>query len=724
MTTGRGAGVIEMLMDAAETREVEQATRRRAPWSGWRELALARVSGDMLLAAAYGFYLLAYGWFVLVWRGGIADAGRAALLASIVYLPFEAAVPIVAWLASRRTSLDARSRHAWALLALAYIPTNLVNLGWVYFASIRVEEHFPWWMYAISYARYPLALWAISSFPRAPRRGADRATFALDTAIVLVAGTAVSWHFLLRALLASTDSGLLTAVYTLSYPVLDLVLIFALATILMRRPPRTAERALALLLVSFVVVWVADVAYVRARVLQVPTVGGLLDILYALTGALASAAGWVQWRGARSAPDAGAANRPTLGRAYSLIPYIAMAAVFATLLLESRQLEAGAATSSGQQYSPITALIVAVIVITGIVAWRQITAQQKNSELLTERLNREAHFRALVQHGSDVTLVVDADGTVMEATPSLERVLGHDPQTLVGRSLFALVDYHDVALARADVAQIIAAPDADREAAASPCEWRMRHAERGERWVEVMSTNLLHDPAVRGIVINARDVTERKELEAELRHRAYHDSLTGLANRGRFHTAVTDALSSLRRAVASPGAHTAPRTMLAVIIIDLDDFKPVNDGHGHAAGDQLLRAIGRRLRAAARDADVVARLGGDEFAILLGRVADESEARAIADRVLASVHRPLEVAHERVTVGASIGVACAAVECDDDARDASSGHYLIAAGVDAVDASETMLHAADAAMYAAKSGGGRGVVLARVTIATSAPQRA
>jgi diguanylate cyclase (GGDEF)-like protein/PAS domain S-box-containing protein len=304
-------------------------------------------------------------------------------------------------------------------------------------------------------------------------------------------------------------------------------------------------------------------------------------------------------------------------------------------------------------------------------------------------------------------------------------VLGHDPATLVGRSLFALVDYHDVALARADVAQIIAAPDEDRDAAASPCEWRMRHAERGERWVEVMSTNLLHDPAVRGIVINARDVTERKELEAELRHRAYHDSLTGLANRGRFHTAVTDALSSLRRAAASRALEgAAPPTMLAVIIVDLDDFKPVNDGHGHAAGDQLLRAISRRLRGSARDADVVARLGGDEFAILLGRVADEAEARAIAERVLESVQRPLEVAHERVTVGASIGVACAAIDRDEEVRDGTAGHYVIPAGVDAVEASETMLHAADAAMYAAKSSGGRGVVVAHVAVAISAPQRA
>ena len=145
-----------------------------------------------------------------------------------------------------------------------------------------------------------------------------------------------------------------------------------------------------------------------------------------------------------------------------------------------------------------------------------------------------------------------------------------------------------------------------------------------------------------------RDVSERLALLEQLRHQAFHDSLTGLPNRALFEDRLRRALVRLRR---SGG-------FAAVMFVDLDDFKTVNDGLGHAAGDELLRATARRLEDTLRTQDTAARLGGDEFAVLLEDLVDEAEALAIAERVRCALEPPLTVAGHQVTPSASIGVAC------------------------------------------------------------------
>jgi diguanylate cyclase (GGDEF)-like protein len=216
-----------------------------------------------------------------------------------------------------------------------------------------------------------------------------------------------------------------------------------------------------------------------------------------------------------------------------------------------------------------------------------------------------------------------------------------------------------------------------------------------------LCTNLVHDPAVGGIVINGRDVSEHKALEAELTRQAYHDSLTGLVNRARFRTLVEEALHRAAKGVTSAGDAAAERSSLAVLYIDLDDFKPVNDALGHRAGDRVLAVVTERLRDATRGSDIVARLGGDEFAILLEQVRDADEAAAVARRVLARVQQPIAVDRgmdsTTVVVGASIGIACLTPGRSDDQPDGGC---------------ESLLHDADEAMYAAKAQGGRRYVVA------------
>src|SRR5262249_48771206 len=161
-------------------------------------------------------------------------------------------------------------------------------------------------------------------------------------------------------------------------------------------------------------------------------------------------------------------------------------------------------------------------------------------------------------------------------------------------------------------------------------EWEVRHRDGHMVCVESVGSNMIHVESVRGIVLTFRDVTERRAMEGRLRHQAFHDGLTGLANRSLFEDRVRHALERTRRSRAS----------VAVLFVDLDDFKTVNDSLGHAAGDELLTEVARRVLGLLRAGDTAARLGGDEFAVLLE---DASSATHVADRIIEALAEPFAV---------------------------------------------------------------------------------
>jgi diguanylate cyclase (GGDEF)-like protein len=173
------------------------------------------------------------------------------------------------------------------------------------------------------------------------------------------------------------------------------------------------------------------------------------------------------------------------------------------------------------------------------------------------------------------------------------------------------------------------------------------HADGSWRVLEWTGTDLSDDPAVGGIVINSRDVSERKALEDALIHQAFHDALTGLANRALFTDRIGHALARSER---------QPRR-LAVLFLDLDDFKTVNDTLGHAAGDRLLAEIGQRIAAELRAGDTAARLSGDEFAVLLEDITEDDAATVTATRVLQAIERPLTIDGHELRMSASAGIA-------------------------------------------------------------------
>ncbi len=258
--------------------------------------------------------------------------------------------------------------------------------------------------------------------------------------------------------------------------------------------------------------------------------------------------------------------------------------------------------------------------------------------VLAERAS-DLRLRRMLQHSSDIIAVLDLDLSIRYLSPGAERMLGIAPQHIQGTSWLDAVHPGD----RGKANSIIEASTADRPAHA---EFRLLAGDGSHRYVDVVATRVIeHDEP--GFVLTCHDVTERRALEQQLSYQAFHDSLTGLANRALFRDRLEHALSRTARG----------SVQFAVLFIDLDDFKDINDSLGHAAGDTLLRQMTQRLLDAVREEDTVARLGGDEFAILLESVSGEDEVVAVATRIVSSAQEPFEIDESVITSGVSVGVA-------------------------------------------------------------------
>jgi diguanylate cyclase (GGDEF)-like protein/PAS domain S-box-containing protein len=278
----------------------------------------------------------------------------------------------------------------------------------------------------------------------------------------------------------------------------------------------------------------------------------------------------------------------------------------------------------------------------------------------------DARLQAIVARSSDLTMFFGSDGTIKWASPACETLLGFTANELIGQNGLELIDSNDQSRVVNDFAALGDAGSHVRT------QFRVTNAAGQTRWIEEVATNLVDDPDVGYIVGNLRDITDTHELQDELAHRALHNTLTQLPNRRSLHDTLTATLERSR----------ATRQHCALIMIDLNEFKLVNDSLGHAAGDDTLKIVAERLERSVHDTDFVAHLGGDEFIVLIDS-ANQNTAAGIARRLQQLIAQPIALDHTDVHLTASIGLALS-----DSSRNA-----------------EELLRNADIAMYRAKSRG-------------------
>ncbi|KUL35919.1 putative bifunctional diguanylate cyclase/phosphodiesterase [Actinoplanes awajinensis] len=279
--------------------------------------------------------------------------------------------------------------------------------------------------------------------------------------------------------------------------------------------------------------------------------------------------------------------------------------------------------------------------------------------------NSEMYFRTLILNTADVITIVDHDDRIRYASPSALGVFGADPTGVRVTDVMHEGDRDRLA----GVLDAARAGEFDQQ----QFDFRAVGVRRTELLLELHCRDLRADPSVAGLVITMRDVTEQRKLERELTHQAFHDAMTGLANRVLFHDRLQHALARSAR----------DGSVVGVLFIDLDDFKIVNDTLGHAIGDQLLIEVAHRLAASLRADDTAARLGGDEFAALIENADDPGAVEETANRILAALGTPIDTDAKPLYAMTSIGITTT---------------------LEATDSAE-LLRQADLALYVAKGAG-------------------
>ncbi len=506
---------------------------------------------------------------------------------------------------------------------------------------------------------YPCVMIGFRCFPSTARSMIQQSIFWLDTLIVIVGAALVLWFLVARF----TDISGGAVLLKLIYPIADVVLVAAAITASRRARHAVSGTALAIVAAALMAQTISDMGQAalvdspaRATT-NWPQATWLISRLLLCVAAQIQIIGLPQGVGSGKGQKVVTAFGRFIWRFTRPIVRPRLFPLIGLLLGDGLLLSVALA----EWPSPLSLLSLGAVILTVLVVARQLVGERAARQ-------SEYRYRSLVQYSSDVITVVDENWRVRYVSPAASRVFGHPPRFMVGLPVAEFLHPDDLAPTRRLLSELATTP-----ALSAKIACRVRRVDGRWCYTETVITNQLAVENIGGFVLNTRDVSERTELEARLTHQAYHDPLTGLSNRVLFRQRVDQAL---RRS-----GH--PTSSVAVLFVDLDDFKRVNDSLGHAEGDRLLVVVAERLLNATRGCDTVARLGGDEFAILMTNVRDVPDVLTVADRITGAMRQPFPLSGREVLVGLSIGIA--------RARDG--------------DGPDDLLRNADVAMYVSKNQG-------------------
>lgn len=615
-------------------------------WSDW---------GNRVVAGL-GVYVLVYLlWLILGW----GSDNLYAFVAELGFVPILMFGVIFAIRAIRHLPDDRQSQTAWGLIGAGLAGLFIADGIWAWYTLGSSAEPFPSSADVFYILSVLCLIVGVTRFPTPSITMPQYLRYLFDGAIILLGGMVIIGYFIIGVgLLDSANLGLQSALL-FAYPFTDLMLVIAVLFMMLRRPRPGKVGMLLLLAAGIIALFAGNLwwVYFESRggfEFHVPTYA-LWMIGYALIATSPQRQVDII---RRQLPLTYPGERA--GRVEMLLPYIAAAtALFVFILAATPQLLA-----------EFGLLVVVFVVLAVFVAGRLILTLRENTQYQIEQVRQasETRIQALVEHSSDLITVLDKDFRIRFQSPSSRELTGAVPETFVGTSIFDWVHEDD----RPRVVDAIQGMVMN-ENAQSRFEWRLAGPNGEIAELETVASNELSTPEVRGIVLNSRDMSERKQHERELDFRANHDSLTGLPNRAAFVSLLEYHLNSV-----------GTRGNLGVMFIDLDRFKAVNDTLGHDAGDDLLIQVAERMQASVRSQDIISRFAGDEFTVLLPDIDSTDGLMAIAERIRRTIDQPFVVMGKEVLVSSSIGVTTTSIS---DRK------------------AESLIHDADVAMYMAKHNG-------------------
>jgi len=591
--------------------------------------------------------------FAGLWAGAGWGGTDPAVVASAATVVAALGGMVLAWRTAGYFDLPPIRCRAWRCVALALAPVALGEVLELALDRLGFGGTLAIAIRSLRLAFYPVLAAALILFIVSTRRSTPQARFWLDTFAVLLSFGAPLWFFVLAPLDGARDPAI-----TLE-AALDSGLFLLASVALLGRTARFRSTALAWLAAGVALLLAGDLPPAAGPAYG--AVFGVLPagILHAAAYALLAVAAQADFAGAcRVDPVHPASSRGQEDA--GLLPFAGLLLAMAGLVYH--QLDAW--TEPSGAFAAVVCLAGLLVLARQFLATREVA----NHEAGLARRAAEERFSSLVRNSSDAIAIVDEAGRMFYVTPSAERVFGRHVEDLAGKRLTELVAVEDRARLRVFFTRSLEPPGATET-----IELKVPRGNDRHRIIEVVGTNLTHEPAVGGWVANIRDITDRKVLEDQLKRLAFHDPLTLLANRALFRDRVEHALAVSRRR----------DSRVAAIFVDLDNFKKINDSLGHGEGDRVLRSTAQRLSKCTRTGDTVARLGGDEFAVLMEDVAREEDVVEAAARIVEALKEPFAFSGSSLRVAASVGVAFAA-----------EGEGV-----------EELLRNADVAMYHAKEAG-------------------
>jgi diguanylate cyclase (GGDEF)-like protein/PAS domain S-box-containing protein len=518
------------------------------------------------------------------------------------------------------------SRMPWWLIAASMASIGAANLVWAAI-HFRDDETFPSLSDAFHLVAAILLVGGLAVLARTgghERRGLDGG----EAAIVGVAVGLGVWLAVVEPYLADGELGVADRVWAVLVPMLGVVAVTFAVRMAIRSQFRSPAHVL--MAAGTVLLLLADVLRSVEELRDTYGPGGFVAALVIPATLVVGASALDPTMAAMNAP---AEDNQPIG--FGRVVWLSVAALTPLTVLLTL-LVTGLGTATTRTIAAICSVVVVILALTRM--WRLVATVQG----LTERRGQD-RLAAMVEHSSDVVLLTDAEGVIRYASPGLASTLGHRTADWTGRSVIDLVASDDRGAAAAELRRAVAAGHGGMV----KYEANLVRVDGERRRMEATIANLIGGDAVDGIVATFRDVTEQRNLERQLSHRAFHDELTGLANRALFLDRMDHALRAVR----------TDDNPVVVLFVDLDDFKSVNDALGHGVGDQMLRAIADRIRRVSGVNDTAARLGGDEFAVLLDDRGGIDRALDVAEQLLADLHEPVALAGYDLTVLASVGLA-------------------------------------------------------------------